>query len=68
MSKADEVAQSQTNAAPAADFAANDEKTRERFERALTELDGKLQPWTDAIHESERLSESDFAIRINTRD
>jgi hypothetical protein len=49
-------------------FAANDDETRQRFEQALTELDEKLKPWTDAIHESEQLSEEDFAVRINTRD
>jgi hypothetical protein len=65
MSNLEEI---KTSASVVTDFAANDEKTRERFQRALTELDGKLKPWTDAIHDSERLSEKDFVIRINTRD
>jgi hypothetical protein len=45
-----------------------DAEARERFEKALRELDAEFKPWTDAIQESERLSEDDFAIRINARD
>jgi DNA-binding transcriptional regulator YiaG len=60
--------QPENNSSNAAGFAANDNKTRERFEQALTNLDEKLKPWTDAIRDSEQLSEEDFAIRINTRD
>lgn len=38
---------------------------RQKFEKALDELDENFKVWTDAIHESERLTEKDFAIRIN---
>jgi hypothetical protein len=40
---------------------------RQKFERALDELDKEYKTWTDAIHKSERLSEDDFAIRIVER-
>jgi hypothetical protein len=49
-------------------FAANDAQTRQRFEEELAVLDEELKPWTDAIQESERLTENDFSIRINARD
>jgi len=45
-----------------------DAETRRRFEEALAKLDEDFKPWTDSIRESERLSEDDFAIRINARD
>jgi hypothetical protein len=41
---------------------------RGKFEKALGQLDEEFKVWTDTIHESERLSEDDFAIRINARD
>ena len=45
-----------------------DASAREEFEKGLDELDEKLKPITDALEESERLSEADWAIRINARD
>ena len=45
-----------------------DKAAREEFEKGLNELDEKLKPLSDALEQSERLSEEDFAIHINTRD
>ncbi len=41
---------------------------RQKFEKALDELDEEFKPWTDTIHDSERLSEDDFAMHITTSD
>lgn len=38
------------------------------FEESRARWDDIVKPWVEAIAESERLSEDDFAIRINTRD
>lgn len=38
---------------------------RQKFEKVLDELDEEFKIWTDTIHESERLREDDFEIRIN---
>ena len=65
MSKPEDQEQNQTNSQG---FAANDEQTRQRFEQELAILDEELKPWTDAINQSERLTENDFSIRINARD
>lgn len=46
-----------------ADSAAN-----KQFEESRAKWDEIVKPLVDAIAESERLSEDDFAIRINTRD
>ena len=40
-------------------------EARQKFEKALTNLDEEFKTWTDTIHDSERLSEDDFAIYIN---
>jgi len=45
-----------------------DSEARKRFEAAQQKLDQVFQPLEDAISASERLTEQDFAIRINTRD
>jgi hypothetical protein len=45
-----------------------DSDARVRFEAAQARWDQVLQPLEDAIVASERLTEEDFAIRINTRD
>jgi hypothetical protein len=45
-----------------------DSDARVRFEAAQAKWDQVLQPLEDAIVASERLTEEDFAIRINTRD
>jgi hypothetical protein len=45
-----------------------DSEARKRFEAAQPKWDQALQPLKDAIVASERLTEADFAIRINTRD
>ena len=42
-----------------------DAEARQKFEKALTNLDEEFKTWTDTIHDSERLSEDDFAIYIN---
>lgn len=39
-----------------------------QFEESRAKWDEIAKPLVDAIAESERLSEDDFAIRINTRD
>ena len=41
---------------------------RARFEAAQAKWGQVLQPMEDAILASERLTEEDFSIRINTRD
>ncbi len=46
----------------------DDQAARAEFDRGLQELDNELQPVTDALDASERLSEDDWAIRINARD
>src|SRR5579862_1705796 len=43
-------------------------EARKRYEDAEEEWDKALQPLEEAITASERLTEDDFAIRINTRD
>jgi hypothetical protein len=43
-------------------------EARKRYETAEDEWDKALRPLEDAITASERLTEDDFAIRINTRD
>ena len=45
-----------------------DASAREEFLKGLDELDEKLKPITDALDASERLSEKDWAVRINARD
>ncbi len=40
----------------------------EEADEVLRELREKLEPRIQALRESERLSEEDFAIRINVRD
>jgi hypothetical protein len=40
----------------------------ERFAAELSKVRAKLKPWNDAIRESQRLNEDDFAVRINARD
>jgi len=45
-----------------------DSDARVRFEAAQAKWDQALQPLEDAIVASERLTEKNFAIRINTRD
>lgn len=45
-----------------------DSDARKRFETAQEEWDRIFQPLEEAITESERLTENDFAIRINARD
>jgi hypothetical protein len=42
--------------------------TSKAIDRSLREWAEHVQPMLDAISESERLTESDMAIRINTRD
>jgi len=44
-----------------------DPSAREEFAKGLDELDETLKPVTDALDASERLSEDDWAIRINAR-
>ena len=46
----------------------NDMNSRKEFEEGLTELDVELKPLSDALIASERLSEEDLAVRINTLD
>jgi len=43
-------------------------EARKRYEAAEEDLENVLRPLEDAITASERLTEEDFAIRINTRD
>jgi hypothetical protein len=45
-----------------------DAETRQRYEEARMELRRKLKPHVETIEDSERLSTSDFSIRINTQD
>ena len=45
-----------------------DSAARKRFEAAGPKWEQALQPIEDAIVASERLTEADFAFRINTRD
>lgn len=40
---------------------------QEDFENELRRLDEEFKPWTDAIRESERLTEADLAIYFNAR-
>lgn len=49
-------------------WGSDDSDARRRFEAAQSKWDQYLQPLKDAIVASERLTEEDFAIRINTRD
>lgn len=49
-------------------WAETDSAARSRFEAVHGELDDVFQPLEDAITASETLTESDLAIRINTRD
>ena len=46
----------------------NDPVARAEFELGLLEADKAMKPLVDAIRNSERLTERDFAIVINTRD
>ena len=46
----------------------DDASAQAEFKKELDELDEKLKPITDALDASERLSEEDWAIRINARD
>jgi hypothetical protein len=43
-------------------------KARAQYEATIEKLDAQLQPLTDAIRDSQRLNEDDFAIRINAQD
>ena len=43
-------------------------EARERFERAKRQRNERIHEEVEAIRESERLAETDFAIRINARD
>jgi hypothetical protein len=42
-------------------------KFRARFEREMRHWEGKVRPLKEAARSSERLTERDFAIRINAR-
>jgi len=44
-----------------------DEETKQFFEKELERWEAVTQPLVDAIHDSERLSDKDYSIRINTR-
>ena len=44
-----------------------DSKFRKRFEKALRKRKKVNEPLQEAIRNSERLTEQDYAIRINTR-
>lgn len=43
----------------------DDPALRAKYDEVLAELDRKLQPRIDALRESERLTEKDFAMVIN---
>ena len=45
-----------------------DESARKKYEKALQSLDEELRPLTDAVRDSEHLTQEDFAIRINARE
>jgi hypothetical protein len=49
-------------------WAKADPEAQSRFEAARQEWDVELRPLKEAIVASERLTEEDFAIRINARD
>jgi len=61
------TAEKKPTKARAAKSPKQDAAARQEFEKTLGELDKEFKDWTDTIHESERLSEDDFAIRINAR-
>jgi hypothetical protein len=44
-----------------------DEETRKLFEEELRRWEPITKPLVDAVEDSERLSDQDYAIRINTR-
>jgi len=44
-----------------------DAKAKQRMEAYIQELNEKMKPLFDEIEDSERLSEKDYSIRINTR-
>lgn len=43
-------------------------EARKLYEESRSEWEQTLDPLVDAVKASERLTEADFAIRINTRD
>jgi hypothetical protein len=45
----------------------NDPKIQRRFKKALDRWTDKTEPMIEAVRASERLTDKDFAIRINTR-
>jgi len=45
----------------------DDPEVRRRFEESLRRLQKQTKPLIDAVRSSERLSQRDLAIRINTR-
>ena len=44
-----------------------DPKVQERFRKAMGQLAKKTDPLIEAVRSTERLDESDYAIRINTK-
>ncbi len=42
--------------------------TQERFKAEASDLKAEREQWANALHESERLSEEDFSVRINAKD
>lgn len=44
-----------------------DQKARKLFEAELRRWEPITKPLVDAVEDSERLSDQDYAIRINTR-
>jgi len=41
------------------------ETKRQKFETALDDLDKEFETWLDTVHEAERLTSDDLALRIN---
>ena len=44
-----------------------DPKVQARFRKAMGQVGKKADPLIDAVRSTERLNESDYAIRINTK-